>query len=122
VCVGKYLPHTPMNRIFHSGFPLISIPMKGNNMSDIIPTTKTIKLVKGEQFKIRWNFTAKNGDVVNRTCTVFYTGVKLPSDNGVSYEVENTNSHSVTDLTAKEIGNMYVTTEKSESFDIQVAA
>jgi len=117
VCVGKYLPHTPMNRIFHSGFPLISIPMKGNNM-----TTETITLIKGEQFKIRWSFTAKDGTDVNRTCTVFFTGVTMPSDNGISYEVENTNSNSKTDLTAKELGSMYVTTAKAESFDIQVAS
>ena len=85
-------------------------------------TTSTITLVKGEQFKIRWNFTAKNGDVVNRTCTVFFTGVTMPSDNGISYEVENTNSNSKTDLTAAELGKMYVTTAKAESFDIQVAS
>ena len=82
----------------------------------------TITLVKGEQFKIRWNFTTKDGDVVNRTCTVFFTGVTMPSANGISYEVENANSHNVTDLTAKELGDMYVTTATAESFDIQVAA
>jgi len=82
----------------------------------------TITLVKGEQFKIRWNFTTKDGDVVNRTCTVFFTGITMPSTNGISYEVENANSHNVTDLTAKELGDMYVTTATAETFDIQVAA
>ena len=82
----------------------------------------TITLTKGELFKIRWNFTTKDGDVVNRTCTVFFTGVTIPSANGISYEVENNNSHNVTDLTAKELGDMYVTTATAETFDIQVAS
>lgn len=104
-----------MNRIFHSGFPLISIPMKGKDMT-------TITLTKGELFKIRWNFVTEAGEQVNRTCTVFFTGVTMPSDNGISYEIENNNSHNVTDLTAEELSSMYVTTAKAESFDIQIAA
>ena len=93
--------------------------MKGNIMSQ---PTKTITLVKSEQFKIRWKFTAKDGTKVNRTCTVFFTGVTMPSDNGISYEVENANSHAKTDLTVEEISAMYVTTASAESFDIQVAS
>ena len=82
----------------------------------------TLTLVKGEQFKIRWKFIDKDGIHVNRTCTVFYTGVTNPSDNGISYDIQNNNSGSITDLTAAELGAMYVTTGVAESFDIQVAA
>ena len=82
----------------------------------------TITLTKGELFKIRWNFTTKDGVHINRTSTVFFTGVTSPSENGISYEIENNNSHNVTDLTAKELGDMYVTTATAETFDIQVAS
>ena len=82
----------------------------------------TLTLAKGEPFKIRWVFTTKDGVAVNRTCTVVFTGITMPSDNGISYELENQNSKSRTDLTAKEISAMYVTTATAESFDIQVAA
>ena len=82
----------------------------------------TLTLLKGEPFKIRWNFTTKDGDDVNRTCTVCFTGITMPSENGISYEVENQNSKNRTDLTADEISAMYVTTATAESFDIQVAA
>ena len=81
-----------------------------------------LTIIKGELFKIRWNFTTKGGDVVNRTCTVFFTGVTSPSANGISYEIENNNSHTTTDLTVDELSSMYVTTGAVDSFDIQVAS
>ena len=81
-----------------------------------------IVIAKGEPFKIRWIFTTKDGVDVNRTCTVAFTGITMPSENGISYEVENLNSKNRTDLTAKEISAMYVTTATADSFDIQVAA
>ena len=82
----------------------------------------TLTLAKGEPFKIRWVFTTKDGVAVNRTCTVVFTGITMPSENGVSYELENQNSKSRTDLTVDELNSMYVTTGSVESFDIQVAS
>ena len=98
--------------------------MKGNTMPKKAkkPTLKTLKIAKGEQFKIRWNFTTKDGEHVNRTCNVAFTGITMPSKNGISYELENQNSKSRTDLTLDEIQAMYVTTATADSFDIQVAA
>ena len=83
---------------------------------------QTMSIIKGELFKIRWNFIDKDGKPVNRTCTVFFTGVTSPSANGISYEIENNNSHTTTDLTVDELNSMYVTTGSVDSFDIQVAA
>mgnify|MGYP003143176102 CR=1 FL=1 len=87
----------------------------------------TLTIPKGEPFKIRWNFKTKDVDTgetvhVNRTCTVVFTGVTLPSENGKSYELENQNNKTCTDLTADEISAMYVTTSKEDSFDIQLPA
>ena len=84
-----------------------------------IPTTQ---IVKGELFKIRWNFVTEDGAQVNRTCTVYFTGVTSPSENGISYEIMNNNSKRATDLTADELASMYVTTGAVDSFSIQVAS
>ena len=54
--------------------------MKGNNM---------LTIMKDKPFKIRWKFTTESGEKVNRTCQVLFTGVTLPSENGVSYEILN---------------------------------
>ena len=81
-----------------------------------------LTIVKGDLFKIRWNFTTKDGEKVNRTCTVVFTGVTMPSENGISYELQNVNSKNCTDLTVEEIEAMYVTTVKEDSFSIQLPA
>ena len=85
-------------------------------------TTNNLVINKGEPFKIWWKFTTESGENVNRTCQVLYTGVTLPSENGVSYEILNIKQNTVTDLTADELSAMYVTTAKAESFSIQVAS
>ena len=85
-------------------------------------TTKTLTINKGEQFKIRWKFTTKDGEKVNRTCNVVFTGVTMPSENGISYEIQNLNSENCTDLTAEEISSMYVTTSTSDAVEIQLPA
>ena len=82
----------------------------------------TLTIVMGEQFKIRWNFINQDGVHVNRTCTVVFTGVTMPSENGISYEIQNVNSKNCTDLTADEISAMYVTTATADTFDIQLPA
>ena len=82
----------------------------------------TLTLPKGEPFKIRWKFTTKEGEKINRTCTVCYTGVNFPSENGMSYEILNIKQDTVTDLTADELSAMYVTTSTSDSLDIQLPA
>ena len=81
-----------------------------------------LTIPKGEPFKIRWKFTDKDGLLVNRTCTVLYTGVNFPSENGMSYEILNIKQDTVTDLTADELASMYVTTGTSDSLDIQLPA
>ena len=78
--------------------------------------------MKDQPFKIRWIFTTDEGVKVNRTCTVLFTGVTLPSENGVSYEILNIKQNTVTDLTADELSAMYVTTSTADSFDLQVAS
>ena len=84
--------------------------------------TKTLVITKGEPFKIRWKFVTESGENVNRTCQVLFTGVTLPSENGVSYEILNIKQNTVTDLTADELSSMYVTTGAAESLDIQLPA
>ena len=84
--------------------------------------SNTLTIVAGEQFKIRWKFTTKDGEKINRTCTVVFTGVTMPSENGISYELQNVNSKNCTDLTADEISAMYVTTGVADTFDIQLPA
>jgi len=81
-----------------------------------------LTIVKGDLFKIRWNFVTAEGDAVNRTTTVFFTGVTLPSENGISYEICNQNSKKCTDLTAEELSAMYVATGAADSFEIQLPA
>ena len=93
--------------------------MKGKTMAKLL---NTLTIVVGEQFKIRWNFTTKDGEKINRTCTVVFTGVTMPSENGISYELQNVNSKNCTDLTADEISAMYVTTATADTFDIQLPA
>ena len=84
--------------------------------------TKTLVITKGEPFKIRWKFTTETGENVNSTCQVLFTGVTLPSENGVSYEILNIKQNTVTDLTADELSAMYVTTGAAESVNIQLPA
>ena len=69
--------------------------MKGNNMAN----NNTLTIVAGEPFKIRWKFTTEDGQKVNRTCSVSFTGVTMPSENGISYEIKNLNKGTCTDLT-----------------------
>ncbi len=83
---------------------------------------KTIKINKDDKFKIRWNFTTDKGETVNRTCTVFFTGVTLPSAEGISYEICNVNSGNCTDLTLDELSSMYVTTSTADSLSFQLPA
>ena len=78
--------------------------------------------MKDQPFKIRWKFTTESGEKVNRTCQVLFTGVTLPSENGVSYEILNIKQNTVTDLTADELSAMYVTTGAAESVNIQLPA
>ena len=82
----------------------------------------TLTIPKGEPFKIRWKFTTESGEKVNRTCQVLFTGVTLPSENGMSYEILNVKQNTVTDLTIDELSSMYVTTGTSDSLDIQLPA
>ena len=91
---------------------------KGINMSK--PNTLVIE--KDQPFKIRWMFTTESGEKVNRTCQVLFTGVTLPSENGVSYEILNIKQQTVTDLTAEELSSMYVTTAAADSVTIQLPA
>ena len=77
---------------------------------------------KDEPFKIRWKFTTEQGEKVNRTCQVLFTGVTLPSENGVSYEILNIKQATVTDLTAEELSSMYVTTSAADTVTIQLPA
>jgi len=53
---------------------------------------------------------------------VLFTGVTLPSENGVSYEILNIKQNTVTDLTADELSAMYVTTGAADSLEIQLPA
>ena len=85
-------------------------------------TTNNLVINKGEPFKIRWKFTTESGENVNRTCQVLFTGVTLPSAEGVSYEILNIKQNTVTDLTADELSAMYVTTGAAESVNIQLPA
>ena len=85
-------------------------------------TTNNLVINKGEPFKIRWKFTTESGENVNRTCQVLFTGVTLPSENGVSYEILNIKQNTVTDLTADELSSMYVTTGAANSVSIQLPA
>ena len=78
--------------------------------------------MKDQPFKIRSIFTTEQGEKVNRTCQVLFTGVTLPSENGVSYEILNIKQNTVTDLTADELSAMYVTTGAAESVNIQLPA
>ena len=81
-----------------------------------------LTIMKDQPFKIRWIFTTEQGEKVNRTCQVLFTGVTLPSENGVSYEILNVKQNTVTDLTADELSSMYVTTGAADSLDIQLPA
>ena len=81
-----------------------------------------LTIMKDQPFKIRWIFTTEQGEKVNRTCQVLFTGVTLPSENGVSYEILNIKQNTVTDLTIDELSSMYVTTGTSDSLDIQLPA
>ena len=84
--------------------------------------SKTMVINKDDKFKIRWNFTTDKGEPVNRTCTVFFTGVTLPSEHGISYEICNVNSGNCTDLTAEELSSMYVVTSSADSLKFQLPA
>ena len=81
-----------------------------------------LTIMKDQPFKIRSIFTTEQGEKVNRTCQVLFTGVTLPSENGVSYEILNIKQNTVTDLTADELSAMYVTTGAAESVNIQLPA
>ena len=81
-----------------------------------------LTIMKDQPFKIRWKFTTESGEKVNRTCQVLFTGVTLPSENGVSYEILNIKQNTVTDLTADELSAMYVNTGAAESVNIQLPA
>ena len=83
---------------------------------------KTLTINKGEPFKVRWKFTTDEGEKIDTTCRVVFTGVTMPSENGISYEIQNLNNEKCTDLTAEELSSMYVTTSTADTFEIQLSA